>query len=638
MNKQFLCFIFFLLMCFTLPLTATAQVVDIPDPKLRAKIESALGKAYGATITTAEMATLTKLDARVRRISNLTGLEHATNLTELNLFGNFISNISALSGLTNLTELFLYENSISDLSPLAGLTNLTELDLGDNFISNISPLSSLTNLTELDLAENAISNISPLSGLTDLIFLFLDGNSISDLSPLVGLTKLIDLNLDGNAISNISPLSGLTNLGWLFLAENSISDLSPLVSNTGLGSGGEVDVRGNPLNATSINTHIPTLQRRGVRVIFYAVGTETVNIPDRNLRAKIEKALVKAYGATITTAEMAKLTVLNAGGASISNLTELEHATNLTWLNLWGNSISDIFPVAGLTKLTDLYLGDNNISDISPLIANAGLGSGDTVNVQSNPLSYQSIHTYIPTLQSRGVTVEFDNRSHPALLKISGDNQKGVSFAPLSQPFVVEAQDENGSAIAEISVSFAVTAGDGTLSSTITRTDENGRAESTLTLGPNLGTNTVSVSAASIPGLVIFNAISDAESPSIIAEVNSDRSVNVLDLVVIASKLGNQGQNLEADVNRDGVINILDLILVAGMFEGSAAAPSVHLQVPETLTAVAVQQWLIDARALEVRDLIMKRGIMVLEQLLAALTPTETELLSNYPNPFNPET
>ena len=821
MNKQFLCFIFFLLMCFTLPLTATAQVVDIPDPKLRAKIESALGKAYGATITTAEMATLTKLDARVRRISNLTGLEHATNLTELNLFGNFISNISALSGLTNLTELFLYENSISDLSPLAGLTNLTELNLGDNFISNISPLSSLTNLTELDLAENAISNISPLSGLTNLIFLFLDGNSISDLSPLVGLTKLIDLNLDGNAISNISPLSGLTNLGWLFLAENSISDLSPLVSNTGLGSGGEVDVRGNPLNATSINTHIPTLQRRGVRVIFYAVGTETVNIPDRNLRAKIEKALgkaygatittagmatltwldageasisnltglehatslrslyldgnsisdlsplagltsldwlflhynnisdlspltgltnldwlflnnnnisdlsplagltsltqlslwgnsisdlsplvsntglgdgdgvdvrgnplnatsinthiptlqrkwvavyfdavetqsvripdrnlrakiekalVKAYGATITTAEMAKLTVLNAGGASISNLTELEHATNLTWLNLWGNSISDIFPVAGLTKLTDLYLGDNNISDISPLIANAGLGSGDTVNVQSNPLSYQSIHTYIPTLQSRGVTVEFDNRSHPALLKISGDNQKGVSFAPLSQPFVVEAQDENGSALAEISVSFAVTAGDGTLSSTITRTDENGRAESTLTLGPNLGTNTVSVSAASIPGLVIFNAISDAESPSIIAEVNSDGSVNVLDLVVIASKLGNQGQNLEADVNRDGVINILDLILVAGMFEGSAAAPSVHLQVPETLTAVAVQQWLIDARALEVRDLIMKRGIMVLEQLLAALTPTETELLSNYPNPFNPET
>ena len=28
----------------------------------------------------------------------------------------------------------------------------------------------------------------------------------------------------------------------------------------------------------------------------------------------------------------------------------------------------------------------------------------------------------------------------------------------------------------------------------------------------------------------------------------------------------------------------------------------------------------------------------MLEQLLVSLTPKETELLSNYPNPFNPET
>ena len=62
--------------------------------------------------------------------------------------------------------------------------------------------------------------------------------------------------------------------------------------------------------------------------------------------------------------------------------------------------------------------------------------------------------------------------------------------------------------------------------------------------------------------------------------------------------------------------------------------PSAHPQVPETLTAVEVQQWLTDARALEVKDIIMKRGFMVLEQLLVALTPRETELLANYPNPF----
>ena len=50
------------------------------------------------------------------------------------------------------------------------------------------------------------------------------------------------------------------------------------------------------------------------------------------------------------------------------------------------------------------------------------------------------------------------------------------------------------------------------------------------------------------------------------------------------------------------------------------------------------QQNLANARNLEVRNPIMKRGFMVLEQLLVSLTPTETELLANYPNPFNPET
>ena len=98
----------------------------------------------------------------------------------------------------------------------------------------------------------------------------------------------------------------------------------------------------------------------------------------------------------------------------------------------------------------------------------------------------------------------------PGLSKISGDNQHGVSFAPLSQPFVIEVRDENGSALEGISITFTVTAGDGTLSTTRTTTDTNGRAQSILTLGPNIGTQTVSVSAARIEHLVTFNAVVEA--------------------------------------------------------------------------------------------------------------------------------
>ena len=271
------------------------------------------------------------------------------------------------------------------------------------------------------------------------------------------------------------------------------------------------------------------------------------------------------------------------------------------------------------------------------MAANTGLGSGDTVDVRRNPLSHTSINTHIPILQSRGVTVKFDNQAHPALLKISGDNQTGAADTVLSDPFVVEARDANGSALVGVSVTFTVTAGGGTLSVTNTRTDENGRAQSLLTLGPDLGTNTVSVSASGIQSPSTFYAISNTESPLIAADVNSDGFVNVLDLILISSSLGQVGQN-DADVNGDGVITVLDLVIVAGMFDDTAAAPSVQPQVPETLTAVEIQGWLTDARALEIRDPIMKRGFLVLEQLLIFLTPKETELLPNYPNPFNPET
>ena len=59
--------------------------VDIPDTNLRAAIEKALGKASGATITTEDIAYLTRLSALFANISDLTGLE-ACNQPNMNCF------------------------------------------------------------------------------------------------------------------------------------------------------------------------------------------------------------------------------------------------------------------------------------------------------------------------------------------------------------------------------------------------------------------------------------------------------------------------------------------------------------------------------------------------------------------------
>ena len=119
-------------------------------------------------------------------------------------------------------------------------------------------------------------------------------------------------------------------------------------------------------------------------------------------------------------------------------------------------------------------------------------------------------------------------------------------------------------------------------------------------------------------------------------DVNGDGVVNIQDLVLVA-RFGQTGQN-DADINGDGVVNILDLVLVAGAFANVPAAPSLHPQTLAMLTAADAERWLIQAQEMALTDPAYLRGIAMLEQLLSALTPKETVLLANYPNPFNPET
>ena len=125
--------------------------------------------------------------------------------------------------------------------------------------------------------------------------------------------------------------------------------------------------------------------------------------------------------------------------------------------------------------------------------------------------------------------------------------------------------------------------------------------------------------------------------PVVSEDVNGDGIVNILDLVLISANFGKTGQN-PADVNGDGVVNIVDLVKVAGELGAGAAAPSALPQTLEILTAADVRQWLTQAQQVNLTDAASQRGILILEQLLAALVPKETALLPNYPNPFNPET
>ena len=127
------------------------------------------------------------------------------------------------------------------------------------------------------------------------------------------------------------------------------------------------------------------------------------------------------------------------------------------------------------------------------------------------------------------------------------------------------------------------------------------------------------------------------ETMQLKGDINGDGIVNIQDLVLVAGSLGQTGAN-SADVNGDGIVNIQDLVLVAGALGASGTAPSLNSQALDMLTATDVKQWLSTAQQLNLTNTTSQRGIIYLQQLLVALTPKETVLLANYPNPFNPET
>ena len=137
--------------------------------------------------------------------------------------------------------------------------------------------------------------------------------------------------------------------------------------------------------------------------------------------------------------------------------------------------------------------------------------------------------------------------------------------------------------------------------------------------------------------------------PLAAVDITGDGSVTYLDIIEVAENYGKtvvDGANPRADVNKDGIVDIEDLIVIAKAVDSQApvdsqAAPMLTQQAHDlAFTAEEVLQWIQDARDIGADA----QTIAVLEQFLAVLTqgtqPTleKTDLLANYPNPFNPET
>ena len=335
----------------TPPDVIPGRLIEIPDPNLRALLEETLGTR---TIRPDVMATLTTLNVNRKDIADLTGLEFAINLEELQIEHNPVSDLSPLTGCVNLIRLLAWNTpNISDLSPLANLTKLEEFDHKGSKISDISPLVGLTNLRVLRFYGADISDISPISGMTTLQRVRFRHTNIADITPLAELFNLIWLDLAGNDIRDLSPLAELFNLEWLDLAGNEITDLSLLRKLSSL---------------------------------------EVVKL-SHNKVSNLEPIGL-----------LTELRVLDFSENRVTDIRPLRMLTNLIVLSSAGNRISDVSPLAGLTELEELRLEHNEISDLSSL---AGL-----TNLRRLELQYNRISDFSP-LQQLGQNIPFIGRGNP---------------------------------------------------------------------------------------------------------------------------------------------------------------------------------------------------------------------------------
>ena len=245
------------------PFARSATLPAIADRALKDAIGAALGKDPGEPASPQELAGLEALTARNAGIRDLSGLEQAVELKELDLGFNPLADLRplaalpaleslnldgaaadlrALAPLARLQRLSLRHNGLDDLWPLAGLASLTELDVGGNRVEDLSPLAALTGLAVLRADRNRIADLWPLASLSRLELLDLGTNCVRDLQPLAGLAQLKALRLDNNALRELHALAGLQALRELGLAGNAVEDLRALSSLTRLR---RLDLRGS---------------------------------------------------------------------------------------------------------------------------------------------------------------------------------------------------------------------------------------------------------------------------------------------------------------------------------------------------------------------------------------------------------
>ena len=122
-------------------------------------------------------------------------------------------------------------------------------------------------------------------------------------------------------------------------------------------------------------------------------------------------------------------------------------------------------------------------------------------------------------------------------------------------------------------------------------------------------------------------------------DVNGDGTVDIGDSDALTVAIAAGSTDPKYDVDGNGKVDIFDLIDVRAKYSsGAAGAPTLFGMKLSAVQIDRIEEQIDLLIATNDRSPAAMRTLVYLQQLLVTARPEKTQLLANYPNPFNPET
>lgn len=340
---------------------APNDLVNIPDEGLRNCLAYTLNVDSAPSYTEAQLSGLTSLHCYSEvggDVSDLTGLEHATQLSSFDAYGSALTDVGPLRALP-LTELELHSEAALDLAPLAGNGTLATLRYS-TYAANPPALPNLPGLIDLELSDVPLSVISS-SALPKLTSLSYSGDysTPSDLSMLPSLPELTSLSIRGTELAAIPSSVNLPKLTSFSARGVSLRDVSGLSSLPALTT---LDLRWNLVTAIPNNVSLPKLQQADLS------GNQFTTISGLPKMPALERLDVDSNRlAALPALDLPKLDWLGLANNQISTIASTTKLPELNGISLVGNRLTNISALRSYPSLSTVFVKGNQLTDLSNL-------------------------------------------------------------------------------------------------------------------------------------------------------------------------------------------------------------------------------------------------------------------------------